>query len=648
MRIVFFAVQILAMAVLGATPLVAQTGIGKFEGDVVARFLPDGRNMRLEKPVSYVDPNGQRWDVPAGTETDGASIPRVLWMSHPPFTGKYRPAAVIHDYYCRTKSRDWRSTHRTFYFAMLAAGVEDRTAKLMYAAVHHFGPRWGAGETRSLGPGQELPADEQARTINQLKSWIDAENPALEDIDRQLDSPQMRRGTAERRVALVIGNSDYRNTPKLQNPKNDATDVAAALGKVGFQVISGFDLDKQATERKIRDFIDAMPGAAVGLFFYAGHGLQVDGQNYLVPIDAQLTNRSGLNFELVRVDLVQRAMEAEAGTNILFFDACRDNPLARNLARALGTRSASIGRGLASIEAGQGTLISFSTQPGNVALDGEGLNSPFTGALLKQLGARGDDLSTMLIKVRNDVLKVTQNRQVPWEHSSLTDRFFFIQPDLAERSPQVMAELAFWEAIKDSRDAGVISTYLDRFPDGMYSALARVLVDRFQREAEQKAALAARERELAAAKAVKQAAEAKEADAARKAREAKQAEELRRARELLKAAEDEARAAREAAKAADQQRLAAVKAAEDAARASETARRELTDSPAPAKQRAPGAVSSRPAGGRDGVGGVSFKYWPSGGLPTGQTRSTVTAEGWKLTCVGGNVRDGSLRRCEWR
>jgi uncharacterized caspase-like protein len=222
---------------------------------------------------------------------------------------------------------------------------------------------------------------------------------------------------AQKRVALVIGNAAYQSTPALTNPRNDATDMAAALKKLGFQVVEGFDLDKSSFERKVRDFADTMAGAEVGVFFYAGHGLQVAGHNYLVPVDAKLSTLAALDWEMVRLDLVQRTMERETETNVIFLDACRDNPLARNLARAMGTRSAEIGRGLAPAEAGVGTLISFSTQPGNVALDGTGRNSPFAGALVKRVGASNDDLSALLIDVRNDVRKETQNKQVPWEHS---------------------------------------------------------------------------------------------------------------------------------------------------------------------------------------------------------------------------------------
>jgi len=230
---------------------------------------------------------------------------------------------------------------------------------------------------------------------------------------------------AQKRVALVIGNSAYQHTSRLDNPKNDATDIAAVLKQLGFQVIEGFDLDKTAFESKVRDFTVALRAAEVGLFFYAGHGLQVAGQNYLVPIDAKAENADALDLEMVRLDLVQRIMERATSTNIIFLDACRNNPLARNLTRAMGTRSADIGRGLAGVESGIGTLISFSTQPGNVAQDGAGRNSPFTGALVKRIATSNDDLNALLIDVRNDVIKATQNRQVPWENSSLTGRFYF-------------------------------------------------------------------------------------------------------------------------------------------------------------------------------------------------------------------------------
>jgi len=234
--------------------------------------------------------------------------------------------------------------------------------------------------------------------------------------------------SADKRVALVIGNSAYVHANELANPRNDAADMAATLKGLGFEVVEGIDLDKAAMDRKVRDFATALAGADAAIFFYAGHGLQVGGVNYLVPTDAQLTTAAGLDWEMVRLDLVQRTMEREAKTNVLFLDACRDNPLARNLARAMGTRSADIGRGLAAQESGAGTLISFSTQPGNVALDGTGRNSPFSAALTKHLPTPGEDLSEILINVRNDVMQATADRQVPWEHSALRARLYLSPP----------------------------------------------------------------------------------------------------------------------------------------------------------------------------------------------------------------------------
>lgn len=232
-------------------------------------------------------------------------------------------------------------------------------------------------------------------------------------------------GSAEGgRVALVIGNSAYKTAGALANPKHDAADLAQQLRTLGFDVVDGVDLDKAAMDGKIRDFAIKLEGAAAGVFFYAGHGLQVGGVNYLVPVDAQLTTAAALDFEMVRLDLVQRTMEREAKTNVLLVDACRDNPLARNLARSMGTRSASIGRGLAAAESGVGTLISYSTQPGNVAADGAGRNSPYAEALVRHVRAK-DDLSTMLINVRTSVMAATAGKQVPWEHSALTGRFYF-------------------------------------------------------------------------------------------------------------------------------------------------------------------------------------------------------------------------------
>ena len=232
---------------------------------------------------------------------------------------------------------------------------------------------------------------------------------------------------AETRVALVVGNSAYRNTTPLANPLNDARDMVAALKSVGFDVVEALDADRRMLDGALRVFTDKLSNTDVALFFYAGHGLQVGLQNYLVPIDAKLERERDLEFETVKLEFVLRQMEIEreGKTTIVILDACRDNPLTRNLARSMGTRSAGIGRGLAAASTGLGTFIAYSTQPGNVALDGQGRNSPFTAALVKHIGVRGHNLPATMIEVRKDVVAATGGAQVPWDHSALTGDFFF-------------------------------------------------------------------------------------------------------------------------------------------------------------------------------------------------------------------------------
>jgi len=301
-------------------------------------------------------------------------------------------------------------------------------------------------------------------------------------------APSRLSAAPESAVALVIGNSAYRFAPELRNPRNDAADVAAVLRQLGFRVFEGLDLDKSAFDNTIRAFADALVGVDNAVFFYAGHGLQVSEQNYLVPVDAKLATPTDLDFEVVRLDVIQRAMERSAKANVLFIDACRDNPLARTLAGAMGNRSAQVGRGMAASTSSLGTLISFSTQPGNVALDGEGRNSPFAAALKQHLASPGDDLSTILINVRNDVVRATAAQQVPWEHSSLWARFYFRPPVIAATSArpaalnqEQQAELAQWNSVRTSADRAALKTYLDRYPQGSHAVLAKMFLVRLER-----------------------------------------------------------------------------------------------------------------------------------------------------------------------
>lgn len=234
-------------------------------------------------------------------------------------------------------------------------------------------------------------------------------------------APAATEAATSDRVALVIGNAAYTMVPPLTNAGNDAKDIAAVLKQLGFDVKVETDLGKAGMEKAIKTFSVRLRRAKIGLFFYAGHGVQLNQQNYLVPVDATLGDESSVPRRLVALETIQRTMERGVRTRLIFLDACRDSPVA--LTGASSTRSLA-GRGLAAMTAGEGTLIAFSTQPGNVAVDGKGRNSPFSGALVRHIGTPGEDLTSVLIEVRNDVMAATKRRQIPWEHSSLTGRVY--------------------------------------------------------------------------------------------------------------------------------------------------------------------------------------------------------------------------------
>jgi uncharacterized caspase-like protein len=479
--------------------------------------------------------------------------------------------------------------------------------------------------------------------------------------------------SAQRRAALVIGNSAYENTNKLPNPVNDATDVSVKLRQLGFEVVEGHDLHKEEMDRLMRRFADSLIGADIALFFYAGHGLQVEGENYLVPVEAKLSTAAALEFEMIRLGSVQKAMEREATTNILILDACRDNPLARNLARAMKTRSTAVGRGLAAMETGEGTLISFSTQPGNVALDGSGRNSPFVTALLKHIATPGDDLPTILINIRNDVMTATERRQVPWEHSALTSKVFFTPAKPTTPTVEQQIELAFWASVKDSPNAEVLKTYLQRYPNGEFVAIARTLVQHYEQQ--QQADRAKRDAEVRAREVAEKSAEVHRLEEQRRALEETLAEERRRAQEAksegttdqvqqarqdevgkltkeLQKALDEAAAAREVARIAEQKRLAAVKSAEEAKSAAEaaiSAKREMEKARDPAKTVALPKLEkpAEPSRNRPDPTPYSHRIWRPGSIRDGDSASTITEYG-RLTCFGGNTRTGKPRLCHWR
>jgi len=285
---------------------------------------------------------------------------------------------------------------------------------------------------------------------------------------------------AEKRVALVIGNGAYDHAPKLPNPRNDAEAMAAALKRLKFEVLLGIDLKKPEMELLLQGFADKIEQAGVALVFFSGHGLQVHGRNYLVPVNAKLDKESDLVFQAVPLDSIQQLMEQSQRTNIMILDACRDNPLARSLARNLGTRSTAVGRGLGETKAGIGSLIVYATNPGNVALDGEGKLSPFTTALLKYIEAPGLEVRQVLTRVRDDVITATREKQVPWDSSSLRGDFYFAAapagpapPAGPPASPPPDNESLFWQSIREGKDVASFKEYLRRWPEGVFAELAK-------------------------------------------------------------------------------------------------------------------------------------------------------------------------------
>jgi hypothetical protein len=229
--------------------------------------------------------------------------------------------------------------------------------------------------------------------------------------------------SAETRVALVIGNSAYKNAGLLKNPRNDATDVAAALNRMGFKTIVGLDLDKAGMEDIEIRFSRAARDADVAMFYYSGHAIQYAGANYLLPTDAQITDAADLR-RLARVDDVVADLQQARGLRVLVLDSCRDNPLADELKRSLGiTRSALVERGLARINSPQGMIIAYSTQAGQTADDGQGRNSPYTSAFLGQI-EKPAEIGTIFQRITIEVFRSTPKKQLPELSLSLTDEYY--------------------------------------------------------------------------------------------------------------------------------------------------------------------------------------------------------------------------------
>jgi uncharacterized caspase-like protein len=231
------------------------------------------------------------------------------------------------------------------------------------------------------------------------------------------------------RVALVIGNGAYRHVTPLANPPNDATDLAAASRTLGFDVVEGQNLDRRFMQTKIQEFAGRLDRAKVAVFFYAGHAFQTAGRNYLVPTDAKLERASDIGSQTIELDQALDKMESDQRVNLVFLDACRDNPFPSNSAPSVSFRP-----GLASMQSPGSTLLTFATEPGQVALDGEGRNSPFTAALVKHIVTPGLVIESVIVRVRADVLQTTSRSQIPWSHSSLTGELVLV-PVLTNQAP---------------------------------------------------------------------------------------------------------------------------------------------------------------------------------------------------------------------
>jgi uncharacterized caspase-like protein len=344
---------------------------------------------------------------------------------------------------------------------------------------------------------------------------------------------------AEKRVALVLGNSAYRNVATLPNPVNDGAVIAATLKDAGFDVVdSRHDLPAAETRRVLRDFADRARDADIAVVYYAGHGIEVDGTNYLIPVDAKLERDTDVYDEALSLDRVLLAIEPAKRLRLVILDACRDNPFAKNMKRTIASRG--IGQGLAKIEpSSPNMLIAYSAKAGSTAQDGDGKNSPFTIALAKHLATPGLDVRRAFGFVRDDVLKSTSNRQEPFVYGSLGGDDVPLVPAKAAPSASAPASNPQAEARRDyelalqigNKDA--LNVFLAQYPEGFYASLAKIQLAKIAAEesrvaATDKARLAEQERARLAAEGAQKAQQSK-ADA-----DAKAAEQARLAAEKAK------------------------------------------------------------------------------------------------------------------
>jgi hypothetical protein len=280
----------------------------------------------------------------------------------------------------------------------------------------------------------------------------------------------------ERRVALVIGNSSYQNVTALANPVNDATDLASALTRIGFEVTLATDLDIQGMRTQLRAFRDQASGADMAMVYFAGHGVEIEKQNYLIPVDARLESDSDVLFDTIPLDLISEAVSGATTLRMVLLDACRNNPF---LGRIKSTGRA-IGQGLSPFEPTGGTLVAYAAKGGTVALDGTGRNSPFMKGLLAHIEEPGLDIALMFRKVRDTVLLETGNRQEPFIYGSLPGREIYLVPPTevaavpstdtpVSTAPATSAQEEFaWNLVKDTTDRQQLQDFIYSFPRGVH------------------------------------------------------------------------------------------------------------------------------------------------------------------------------------
>jgi len=292
---------------------------------------------------------------------------------------------------------------------------------------------------------------------------------------------------ADKRVAFVVGNAAYKSVAPLPNPAVDAKSMARVLRNVGFDVVEGVNLSRDAMTAKLLEFGKKAEGADVAVFFYAGHGIAIDGTNYLLPVDADLKSEMDVKLgAAINVDLTLEQTMSEAKVKLVFLDACRDNPFAAKIRSARTTRSVNVATGLAEMKSGEGTLIAFATGPGQTALDGkEGTNSPFTRALIANVARPGVEIQQAMTKVRAQVNEETSKSQLPWGHTNLIGSVYLNPVGApaegtaeAQNGPAVTAtapsdvELEFWRSVKDSNKPEELNAYLTNYPNGTFKSIA--------------------------------------------------------------------------------------------------------------------------------------------------------------------------------